>query len=63
MVNHAKQLGYRSVIFNPVCSENRIARRLWQQLGFRQFGVIAGAVRKNDETHQDVTIMFRPHDR
>jgi L-amino acid N-acyltransferase YncA len=59
MLSEAKQSGYRSVIFNLVFSENRIARRLWEQLGFRQLGVIPGAVRKNDGTYQDAIIMFR----
>lgn len=59
MLDYAKQLGYRSVIFNLVFSENLIARRLWEKLGFRQLGVIPGAVRKNDGTYQDAIIMFR----
>ena len=59
MLDDAKQLGYRSVIFNLVFSENLIARRLWEQLGFRQLGIIPGAVRKNTGTYQDAAIMFR----
>lgn len=59
MLNYAGQLGYRSVIFNLVFSENLFARRLWEQLGFRQLGVIPGAVRKNDGAYQDAIIMFR----
>jgi GNAT superfamily N-acetyltransferase len=59
MLTYAKQLGYRSVIFNLVFSENVVARRLWEQLGFRPIGVIPGAVRKNDATYQDAIIMFR----
>jgi L-amino acid N-acyltransferase YncA len=59
MLNYAKQLGYRSVIFNLVFSENLIARRLWEQLGFRQIGVIPSAVLKNDGTFQDAIIVFR----
>jgi hypothetical protein len=43
MLHCAKQLGYRSVIFNLVFSENLIARKSWEQLGFRQLGVISGA--------------------
>ena len=59
MLAYAKQLGYRSVIFNLVFSENLVARRLWEQLGFKELGMIPGAVRKNDGTYQDSVIMFR----
>ena len=59
MLAYAKQLGYRSVIFNLVFSENVVARRLWEKLGFRELGVISSAVRKNDGTYQDAVIMFR----
>src|SRR6185437_8767366 len=58
MLNYGKRLGYRSVIFNLVFSENLGARRLWEQLGFRQLGVIPCAVRKDDGTYQDAIIMF-----
>ena len=59
MLDYAKQLGYRSVIFNLVFSENQVARRLWEKLGFRELGIIPGAVRKNDAAYQDAIIMFR----
>ena len=59
MLVHAKQLGYRGVIFNLVFSENVVARRLWDKLGFNELGAIPGAVRKNDGTYQDAMIMFR----
>lgn len=59
MLDYAKELGYRSVIFNLVFSENQVARHLWEKLGFRELGVIAGGVRKNDATYQDAIIMFR----
>ena len=48
MLEYARQLGYRSVIFNLVFSENVWARRLWERLGFKELGVLPGAVRKND---------------
>ncbi|MGC4097255.1 MAG: GNAT family N-acetyltransferase [Nitrospira sp.] len=38
MLDYATQLGYRSVIFNLVFSENVNARRLWTALGFSQLG-------------------------
>ncbi len=59
MLAHAKQLGYRGVIFNLVFSENEVARCLWDKLGFKELGSIPGAVRKNDGTYQDAMIMFR----
>ena len=59
MLTYAKQLGYRSVIFNLVFSENVVARHLWDKLGFKELGVIPGAVRKNDGTYQDSIIMCR----
>ncbi|MFI5248249.1 MAG: GNAT family N-acetyltransferase, partial [Nitrospirales bacterium] len=59
MLAYAKQLGYRSVIFNLVFSENVAARRLWDKLGFKELGVIPGAVRKNDGTYQDAVVMIR----
>ncbi|MEO8340957.1 MAG: GNAT family N-acetyltransferase [Nitrospirota bacterium] len=59
MLTYAKQLGYRSVIFNLVFSENVAARRLWEKLGFKELGVIPGAVRKNDGSYQDAMMMFR----
>ena len=59
MLTYAKQLGYRSVIFNLVFSENVAARHLWDKLGFKELGVIPGAVQKNDGTYQDSIIMFR----
>jgi RimJ/RimL family protein N-acetyltransferase len=59
MLEYARQLGYRSVIFNLVFSENVRARRLWERLGFKELAVVPGAVRKNDGTYQDAVIMFR----
>jgi L-amino acid N-acyltransferase YncA len=59
MLQYAKELGYRSVIFNLVFSENRSARHLWQKLGFTELSRIPEAVRKNDGTYQDAIIMWR----
>ncbi len=42
-----------------VFSENVAARRLWEKFGFKILGVIPGAVRKDDGSHQDAIIMFR----
>jgi L-amino acid N-acyltransferase YncA len=59
MLQHAKDLGYRSVLFNLVFAENRAARYLWKKLGFKELGMIPGAVRNNDATYQDAIIMWR----
>ncbi len=59
MLDYAKELGYRSVIFNLVFSENQVARHLWEKLGFRVLGVIPGAVRMDDSQYQHAIIMFR----
>ncbi|MCA9421135.1 MAG: GNAT family N-acetyltransferase [Nitrospira sp.] len=62
MLDHARGLGFRSVIFNLVFSENHVAHGLWKQLGFRVLGTIPQAVRKKDGTYQDAFIMFRSLD-
>jgi L-amino acid N-acyltransferase YncA len=59
MLDYARSLGYRSVIFNLVFSENKQARHLWTKLGFSEIGVIPGAVRKNDGLYQDAIVMFK----
>lgn len=59
MLQYARDLGYRSVIFNLVFFENRIARRLWNRLGFSELGRIPNAVQKDDGSYQDAIIMFR----
>jgi RimJ/RimL family protein N-acetyltransferase len=59
MLDYAKELGYRGVLFNLVFSENKVARHLWEKLGFRALGVIPEAVRKNDGQYRDAFIMFR----
>lgn len=59
MLDYAKALGYRGVIFNLVFSENQVARHLWSKLGFRLLSVIPEAVRNNDGSYQDALIMYR----
>src|SRR5437879_3923873 len=59
MLQYAKELGYRSVIFNLVYAENQVARRLWRKLGFSELAVLPGAVLKNDRTYQDGIIMWK----
>jgi RimJ/RimL family protein N-acetyltransferase len=59
MLQHAKDLGYRGVIFNLVFSENRIARHLWSKLGFAELARIPDAVQKDDGSYQDAIIMWK----
>ncbi len=59
MLDYARSLGYRSVIFNLVFADNTPARHLWTKLGFAEIGVIPGAVRRDDGTYQDAVIMFK----
>jgi L-amino acid N-acyltransferase YncA len=59
MLDHARQLGFRSVIFNLVFAENRVSRQLWKQLGFRELATIPQAVRKDDGNFHDAVIIFR----
>jgi RimJ/RimL family protein N-acetyltransferase len=59
MLEYAKTLGYRGVIFNLVFAQNHQARHVWQKLGFAELGRIPGAVRNDDGTYQDAIIMFR----
>lgn len=59
MLDHARTLGFRSVIYNLVFAENRASRRLWEDLGFRVLGTIPQAARKHDGTYQDALILFR----
>ncbi len=59
MLDYARGLGYRSVIFNLVFADNTPARHLWTKLGFAEIGVIPGAVRRDDGTYQDAVIMFK----
>ncbi len=59
MLQYARELGYRSVLFNLVFSENPAARHLWKKLGFSELAVIPGSVRQNDGTYQDAIIMWQ----
>lgn len=59
MLQYARNLGYRSVIFNLVFAENAAARHLWQKLGFQEIAVLPGVVRMDDARYQDAVVMFR----
>ena len=57
-IDIAKKLGYRSIIFNLVFSENKSAIKLWEKLGFKIIGIIPDTVKKDDGNFQDAYIMF-----
>ncbi|RMH31036.1 MAG: N-acetyltransferase [Nitrospirae bacterium] len=59
MLRHARDMGYRGVIFNLVFSQNHIARALWEKLGFVTVGVIPQAIVNDDGTCQDAIMMYR----
>ncbi|MDE0145114.1 MAG: GNAT family N-acetyltransferase [Nitrospira sp.] len=59
MLEYAKSLGFHSVLFNLVFSENHASRRLWKKLGFVEIGSVPKAVQNDDGTFQDAIIMFR----
>ena len=59
MLEYAKSLGFHSVLFNLVFSENHASRRLWKKLGFVEIGAVPKAVQNDDGTFQDAIIMFR----
>lgn len=59
MLDDARSLGYRSVIFNLVFADNAPARRVWTKLGFSELGVIPEAVRRDDGSYGDAIIMFK----
>ncbi len=58
-IDTAKELGYTSMIFNLVFSENVTAIKLWEKLGFKTIGIIPHAVKKDTGDFQDAFIMYR----
>ena len=58
-IDMAKELGYKSMIFNLVFSENSSSIKLWKKFGFKIIGTIPDAVRKNGEAFQDAYIMYK----
>ncbi|RMH07988.1 MAG: N-acetyltransferase [Nitrospirae bacterium] len=59
MLDYAKSLGYRSVLFNLVFAQNVAARTLWTRLGFRDLATVPHAIDNDDGTTQDAIVMFR----
>jgi len=55
----AKDLGFQSMQFNMVLSQNIAAIRLYQKLGFNIIGTIPQAIRNPDGSYQEGHILYR----
>lgn len=55
----AKNLGFQSMQFNMVLSQNVVAIKLYGKLGFKIIGIIPQAIRNSDGSYQDGYILFR----
>ncbi len=58
-LSEALRLGFRAMQFNFVVSTNTAAIRLWQELGFKTVGTLAGAFRHPEQGYVDVYVMYR----
>jgi L-amino acid N-acyltransferase YncA len=58
-LREARRLGHRAMQFNFVVSTNRMAVRLWEQLGFKIVGTLPGAFRHRTLGFVDAFVMFR----
>lgn len=54
----AKSLGFQAMQFNMVLSQNVIALKLYNKLGFKIIGTIPQAIRNPDGSYQDGYILF-----
>lgn len=55
----AKNLGFQAMQFNMVLSQNIIAMKLYEKLGFKIVGTIPQAIRNPNGSFQDGYILFR----
>lgn len=55
----AKDLGFQAMQFNMVLSQNRLAVKLYQKLGFNIVGTLPEAVRNPDGSYQDGYVLHR----
>lgn len=58
----AKDLGFQAMQFNMVLSQNTLAVRLYERLGFSIAGIIPQAVRNPDGSYQNGYVMHRKLD-
>lgn len=61
-LHHAKHLGLAAMQFNMVLSQNKLAIKLYERLGFHIAGTIPQAVRNPDGSFQDGYVMHRKLD-
>jgi DNA-binding MarR family transcriptional regulator/ribosomal protein S18 acetylase RimI-like enzyme len=55
----AKELGFQAMQFNMVLSQNGVANKLYQKLGFKRAGTIPRAIRNPDGSYQEGYILYR----
>ncbi len=58
-MREARRLGFHAMQFNFVVSTNTHAIRLWQELGFKIVGTLAGAFRHPKQGYVDAYVMYR----
>lgn len=61
-LHFAKDLGLLAMQFNMVLSQNKLAVKLYERLGFNVVGTIPQAVRNPDGSFQDGYVMYRKLD-
>ncbi len=61
-LHFAKDLGFQAMQFNMVLSNNRLAIKLYENLGFNSIGTIPQAFRNPDASFQDGYVMHRKLD-
>lgn len=54
----AKNLGFTAMQFNMVLSQNTIALKLYEKLGFKIAGTLPQAIRNSDGSYQDGYVLF-----
>lgn len=58
-LHFAKDLGFRAMQFNMVLSQNTLAVKLYQRLGFDIAGILPEAIRNPNGSYQDGYVMYR----
>lgn len=58
----AKERGLHAMQFNMVFSQNTLAVKLYERLGFKVVGIIPQAIRNPDDSFQDGFVMYRKLD-
>jgi ribosomal protein S18 acetylase RimI-like enzyme len=58
-LKEARRLGFRAMQFNFVISTNDAGVKLWQDLGMKIVGTLAGAFRHPEKGYVDVYVMYR----